>query len=305
MTVTVRRRLVSPTTRRPRLRQVKPAAFTYHAPESVAEALQILADVGDDGKVLAGGQSLIPILNMRLAAPANLVDINRIAALSTVDTSATAVTVGATARHADVERHVAAYGVQPLLRRALRLVAHPAIRNRGTTCGSLAHADPAGEMTAVLALTGGTVRISSAAGQRDVGAEEFFVGPLECCLRPGELLESAMFPAFERGTGSAFVEVARRHGDYALCGVTAAVTVVAGTVSAARAAYISVGPTPLLLDLTDAVAGQPVATADWTAAGRLAQSRVSPEADIHATVSYRRHLVGVLTARAVAEAAAR
>lgn len=283
---------------------MKPAAFSYHAPHSVDEALQVLAEVGDEGKVLAGGQSLVPILNMRLAAPAHLVDINRIAGLSTVDIMDAAVTVGATARHTEVERDDAAYAVQPLLRRALRLVAHPVIRNRGTTCGSLAHADPAGEMTAVLVLTGGTVRIRSSHGQRDVGAADFFVGPLESCLQPGELVESATFPAFAPGTGSAFVEVARRHGDYALCGVAAAVTVVDGTVSAARAAYISVAPTPLLLDLTHPVAGVAAADVDWTAAGRLAESQVDPEADIHATAAYRRRLVGVLTARALAEAAA-
>ena len=282
---------------------MKPPAFVYHAPETLAEALDVLAEVGDDGKVLAGGQSLVPILNMRLAAPEHLVDINRVAGLSTVDTSGSAVTVRATARHADIERDDAAYRVQPLLRRALRLVAHPAIRNRGTTVGSLAHADPAGEMTAVLALTGGRVRLTSSSGHRDVAAAEFFLGPLECCLRAGELVESATFPAFDPGTGSAFVELARRHGDYALCGVAAAVTVVDGVVSAARAAYISVGPTPLVLDLTDAVVTRPLPHADWTAAGRLAQSQVSPEADIHATASYRRHLVGVLTARALAEAA--
>ncbi len=281
---------------------MKPPAFVYHAPETLAEALDVLAEVGDDGKVLAGGQSLVPILNMRLAAPEHLVDINRVAGLSTVDTSGSAVTVRATARHADIEGDDAAYRVQPLLRRALRLVAHPAIRNRGTTVGSLAHADPAGEMTAVLALTGGRVRLTSSSGHRDVAAAEFFLGPLECCLRAGELVESATFPAFDPGTGSAFVELARRHGDYALCGVAAAVTVVDGVVSAARAAYISVGPTPLVLDLADAVVTVPLPRADWAAAGRLAQSQVSPEADIHATASYRRHLVGVLTARALAEA---
>lgn len=282
---------------------MKPSAFSYHAPGSVDEALCVLGEVGDEGKVLAGGQSLVPILNMRLAAPAHLVDINRIPGLSTVDVADNAVTIGATARHAEVERHEAAYGVQPLLRRALRLVAHPAIRNRGTTCGSLVHADPAGEMTAVLALTGGTVRVRSRGEQRNVEAADFFVGPLESCLEAGELVESATFPAFAAGTGSAFVEVSRRRGDYALCGVAAAVTVVAGAVDSARTAYISVGPTPVVLDLTDAVAGTPVDRADWAAAGRLAQSQVSPEADIHATVSYRRHLVGILTARALAEAA--
>jgi len=284
---------------------VKPAAFTYHAPETLAEALQVLAEVGEDGKVLAGGQSLLPILNMRLAAPGHLVDINRIPGLAAVDSAADAVTVGATARHADVERDDAASRVQPLLRQGLRLVAHAAIRNRGTTCGSLAHADPAGEMTAVLALTGGTVRLVSAAGERELSAADFFVGPLESCLGPGELLCSATFPAFPSGTGTAFVEVARRKGDYALCGVAAAVGVDPdGVVTSVRTAYISVDPTPLVLDLTEAVGGTSAATADWAAAGGLARSRVSPEPDIHATASYRAHLVGVLTARALVEAAA-
>lgn len=255
--------------------------------------------------MLAGGQSLVPILNMRLAAPAHLVDINRIPTLSTVDTSETHVTVGATARHADVEHDRDAGRRQPLLRRALRLVAHPAIRNRGTTCGSLAHADPAGEMTAVLALTGGTVRVADLAGHTDVTAEQFFLGPLESCLRPDQMVVSASFPAFAAGTGSAFLEVARRHGDYALCGVAVAVAVdPEGAVTSARAAYISVGPVPLVLDLTESVSGQPAGHADWAAAGRLARSLVAPEADIHATADYRRQLVEVLTTRALAEAAA-
>ncbi len=284
---------------------MKPAAFSYHAPDSVKDAMRVLAEVGDEGKVLAGGQSLLPILNMRLASPAHLVDINRISALSTVDSADSVVTVGAIARHADVEQDDRAYAVQPLLRQALQLVAHPAIRNRGTTCGSLAHADPSGEMTAVLALTGGTVRLRSATSQRDVDAEEFFVGPLESCLRPGELLVSATFPAFAPGSGSAFVEVARRHGDYALCGVAAMVTCGSdGSVVAARTAYISVAPTPLVLDLTDAVVGAPVGAADWAAAGRLARDAVSPDADIHATAAYRRRLTEVLTVRGLTAAAA-
>lgn len=284
---------------------MKPAAFTHHAPESIADALAVLAEVGEGGKVLAGGQSLVPILNMRLAAPPHLVDINRIASLSTVDSDGSGVTVGAIARHAELEADDSAYAVQPLLRRAVRLVAHPAIRNRGTTCGSLAHADPAGEMTAVLALTGGSVRLAAANREPvDVAAEDFFVGPLECSLQTGQLLVSAYFPAFGPRTGSAFVEVARRHGDYALCGVALAVTVDPdAAVTQVRAAYISVAPTPLVLDLTEAVDGEPASTADWPAAGRLAESLVDPEADIHATASYRRRLVGVLTARAGAEAA--
>ena len=142
----------------------------------------MLAQVGDEGKVLAGGQSLLPMLNMRLAAPAHLVDINRLSRARLRPGRGRRVRVGALARHAAVERDEPAYAVQPLLRQALRLVAHPVIRNRGTTVGSIAHADPSGEMTAVLALTGGDVQVASAAGRRDVAAADFFAGPLESSL---------------------------------------------------------------------------------------------------------------------------
>ena len=214
--------------------------------------------------------------------------------------------IGALARHADVERDDPAFDALPLLRQALRLVAHPVIRNRGTTVGSLAHADPSGEMTAVLALTGGTVEVARQGSTRTVGADEFFVAPLESAVEPGEMAVSAYFPAPPPRTGTAFVEVARRHGDYAVCGLAAMVTLQQdGTIGQARAAYISVGPTPMVLDLSDALHGQVVAEADWESAGRLAQGQVDPEPDIHATADYRRHLVGVLTGRALREAAGR
>jgi len=285
---------------------VKPSPFAYSAPTSLAEALSVLAEVGADGKVLAGGQSLVPILNMRLAAPAHIIDINRIPDLAFVRVEDGGVRIGALARHADVERDDSAFDTLPLLRQALQLVAHPVIRNRGTTVGSLAHADPSGEMTAVLALTGGTVEVARQGSTRTVGAEEFFVAPLESAVEPGELAVSAHFPVPPPQTGTAFVEVARRHGDYAVCGLAAMVTVQQdGTIGVARAAYISVGPTPLVLDLTEALHGQGVADADWAAAGRLAQDQVDPEPDIHASADYRRHLVGVLTGRALREAAGR
>lgn len=288
---------------------MKPSPFAYSAPESLDEALAVLADVGGDGKVLAGGQSLLPILNMRLAAPGHVVDINRVAGLSYVTVEGDAVRVGALARHAEVEHDQAAYDALPLLRQALRLVAHPVIRNRGTTVGSLAHADPSGEMTAVLALTGGTVTAARVGSTREVAAADFFLGPLESCLEAGELAVSARFPMFPARSGSTFVEVARRHGDYAVCGVAAVVTLdAAGAVASARAAYISVAATPLVLDLTEAVTGRAVRDlrdVDWTSAGELAAAQVDPEADIHATAAYRRHLAGVLTGRALAEAAGR
>jgi carbon-monoxide dehydrogenase medium subunit len=284
---------------------MKPSPFAWSAPGSLDEALQVLAQVGDDGKVLAGGQSLLPLLSMRLAAPAHLVDINRLAELAYVRVEDGAVRVGALARHAHVERDEPAYAAQPLLRRALQLVAHPVIRNRGTTVGSIAHADPSGEMTAVLALTGGTVHVASAQGRRDVAAEDFFTGPLETSMTYGELAEAVTFPAFAPGSGTTFVELARRHGDYAMCGLGAVVTVADGVVTAARAGYVSVAPTPVVLDLTEAVRGSEPGAADWKAAGELAAGQVDPEPDIHATADYRRHLVRVLTARALAEAAGR
>jgi len=285
---------------------VKPSSFAYSAPTSLAEALGVLAEVGDDGKVLAGGQSLVPILNMRLAAPAHIIDINRIPDLAFVRVEDGGVRIGALARHADVERDDAAFDGLPLLRQALRLVAHPVIRNRGTTVGSLAHADPSGEMTAVLALTGGTVELARQGATRTVVADDFFLAPLESAVQPGELAVSAHFPVPPPRTGSAFVEVARRHGDYAVCGLAALVTLREdGTIGQARSAYISVGPTPVVLDLTEAVHGRAPAEADWGAAGELAKGQVDPEPDIHATADYRRHLVGILTVRALREAAGR
>jgi carbon-monoxide dehydrogenase medium subunit len=286
---------------------VKPSAFTYHRPADLAAALAVLAEVGGHGKVLAGGQSLLPILSMRLAAPEHLVDINRLTELAYVRSSADGVRVGALARHAQVERDGAAAAVQPLLRQALALVAHPTIRNRGTVVGSLAHADPSGELTAVLALTGGSVSVAGLAGGREIAAPDFFVGPLESAVRPGELAVEAYFPALPARSGTAFVEVSRRHGDYAVCGVAAVVTLdEAGAVASARTGYVSMGPTPVVLDLTSAAppTGSLDDPAAWRSAGEAAAAQLEPEADIHATADYRAQLGRVLTARVLARAAA-
>ncbi len=281
---------------------MKPSRFTYHAPTSLDEALGVLADVGHDGKVLAGGQSLIPVLSMRLAAPGHLIDINGLPELAWVRADDDAVRVGALARHADIERDAVANDALPLLRSTLALVAHPAIRNRGTIVGSLAHADPAAELPAVLALLGGSVQVASRTGERTVDAADLFVGPLETSLRPDDLVVSASFPRLPDHTGAAIVEVSRRHGDFALAGVVATVSVDDGRVSSAKAACFAVGPVPFLVDLTDAIADG--GTADWRAAGRLAAELVDPQDDIHATAAYRRQLVEVLTQRALRRAAA-
>jgi aerobic carbon-monoxide dehydrogenase medium subunit len=281
---------------------MKPPPFRYSRPETVAEAVAVLAELGEEGKVLAGGQSLIPLLSLRLAAPAHLVDINRLPGLSYVRADDGQVRVGALARHASVLASPAA-AAQPLLGKALRWVAHPAIRNRGTTVGSLVHADPAAELPAVLALLGGSVRVVSAAGERLVAGSEFFLGPLESAVRPDELAAEALFPALPARYGTAFTEVSRRQGDYALCGVAALAQVGEdGLVRQARASYLSVGPRPVVLDLTGAVAGTVGDEPALAEAAGLARAKIETAGDIHATAGYRRHLVGVLTARALAEA---
>lgn len=284
---------------------MKPPPFGYSRPETIAEALATLAALGPDGKVLAGGQSLLPLLNMRLAAPHHLVDINRLADLDYVRVADGMVRVGALARHARVLADPAASQAQPLLASALRLVAHPTIRNRGTTVGSIVHADPAGEMTAVLALLGGSVRLASAAGERLVPAASFFLGPLESDVRPGELATEAVFPVLPPLAGTACCEVSRRHGDYAVCGIAALVQLDAEhRISHARVACLSVAPNPLVLDLTAPLAGVAADAAEpaLAAAAALARGQVDPEPDIHASADYRRHLTGVLTARALREA---
>jgi carbon-monoxide dehydrogenase medium subunit len=281
---------------------VKPSPFTYHRPGSVEEAVQMLADLGEDAKVLAGGQSLVPLMSMRLAAPAHLVDINHIPGLGAVTVSGDVVRVGALARHADVERHAGAHDAVPLLRRALVHVAHPTIRNRGTTVGSLVHADPAAEMPAVLALLGGTVVLRSAGDSRTVAAGDFFVGPMQSAMRPDELAVAATFPSPPPGSGTAFVELSRRQGDYAMCGVAALVTTDRErALTSAAVALVSVGPGPVVVDVTEAITGsggglRPDAVHD------LVDAAIEPEADIHASEQYRRHLAHVLTERALDEA---
>jgi aerobic carbon-monoxide dehydrogenase medium subunit len=282
---------------------VKPAAFAYHAPRSVEEALDTLAELGDDGKVLAGGQSLIPLLNMRLAAPAALVDLERLDELDTLEVGDDAVRVGARVRHARLHRDDDAAAAIPLLRQALDWVAHPVIRNRGTSLGSIVHADPAAELPAVLALLGGHVEVASTAGTRSVAASEFLLGPLESDVRTGELAVAVTFPRPAPGTRTAFVELSRRHGDYALAGVGVRVTFADGQVTDAAATFIGVSDVPEVIELGEALRGRPADDLDLDAARALADAAIEPDADIHATADYRRHLAGVLLGRALQAAA--
>ncbi|WP_404384490.1 FAD binding domain-containing protein [Knoellia locipacati] len=285
---------------------MKPAPFVHHSPRTLVEAVAVLGEVGYDGKVLAGGQSLIPVLNMRLAQPAHLVDINRVAGLDTVTVTETHVRVGATVRHARLEKDEDAYAVLPLLRQALRNVAHPAIRNRGTTVGSIAHADAAGEMPSIAVLTDAVIEAVGPRGRREIAAREFFEGPLQTVLEADEILEAVRFGRFTPGTRTAFLESARRHGDYALAGLGVAVDLDGdgpdAVVRGARAAYVSVTDIPVVIDLTDAVAGQPVSSATWDGVEDIVSAGIAPEADIHASSDYRRALAVELTRRALTAA---
>ncbi|GGM97968.1 carbon monoxide dehydrogenase [Terrabacter tumescens] len=288
---------------------MKPAPFEHHAPLTVEQAVAVLTEVGHDGKVLAGGQSLIPILNMRLASPAHLVDINRVAGLDTVEVTPDAVRVGALVRHAGLERSESAYAALPLLRQALVNVAHPAIRNRGTTVGSIAHADAAGEMPAILALTDGVVEVAGPTGSREIAWSDFFLGALETSLAAEELAVAVRFGRLPAGTGTAFTEAARRHGDYAMAGVGVTVTVTDGVVSGARASFVSVTDVPSVLDLGPALGGVEPGSGAWASAlddaAEAVRDHVDPEGDIHASADYRRMLVTELTRRVLPQAADR
>ena len=282
---------------------MKPAPFAHHAPRSLDEAVAVLGEVGHDGKVLAGGQSLIPMLSMRLAAPAHLIDINGVAGLDTIEVTPDAVRVGATVRHRALERSEHAYAVLPLLRQALVKVAHPAIRNRGTTVGSIAHADAAGEMPSIAVLTDAVIDVRGPGGAREIPAHEFFTGPLETALAADELVIAVRFGRFPAGTVTGFVESARRSGDYALAGVGVAIHGADDAVIAARASFVSVTDVPDVLDLSPVLAG---ATASDLAARAddlvtAVREHVAPEADIHASADYRRMLAAELTRRLVAE----
>lgn len=276
---------------------MKPAPFAYRRPGSLAEAVATLA--GDSGaKVLAGGQSLIPLLSMRLAAPSVVVDINAVPGLDTIEVGDDGVRVGALARHAAVLASVDVRRVQPLVPMALAHVAHATIRNRGTTVGSLVHADAAAEMPMVFTLLAGSLEVVSTRGRRTIAAPDLIVGPLETTVAHDEIAVSAFFPALAADGGVAFEEIARRHGDYALCGVAAVVRVEGDRVTSARAGYLSVSDVPVVVDLTEAMDGQ-VSPAALSAAGEFALEQLDPAADIHATAEYRAQLARVLTARVV------
>jgi len=286
---------------------MKPASFRYFRPDTLDEALDLLRTYGDDAKPLAGGQSLVPAMNFRLAQPAVLVDLNRIPNLGAIDSGGDGLRVGGMVRHRTLERdtHVAAHA--PLVTAAMPLVAHPPIRTRGTLGGSLAHADPAAELPAVMLALDAAFVLRSQTRTRTVGASDFFMGLYTTAMEPDELLIEVVVPPHAPRTGSAVQEVVRRHGDFALAGAAAVVALDArGVVTSARLALFGVDERPVLAaGAADALVGMAPTPEAIDEAANLAGGRdVSPMTDIHASSRYRRHLATVLARRVLTHAAA-
>ena len=288
---------------------MKPAWFDYFAPRSLDEALRILGDAGPDGRVLAGGQSLMPMLNFRLASPAILVDINRIPEFGRLDASRNALSIGALVRHAHLLRSPDVRAGWSLLRQATEFVAHPAIRNRGTVCGSCAHNDPAAEHPGVLTTLDGTVVIASRAGRRELPAQEFFTGMMSTALVPGEMVVELRYPRPAPGTGTGFAEFARRLGDFAIAGAAAALTIRGGICERARLTIIGMGRGPTRATAAETLlTGRRLGANDAADAFAEASAKVVAEVDaaddVHASAGYRRHLAGVMAGRALQQALA-
>jgi aerobic carbon-monoxide dehydrogenase medium subunit len=286
---------------------VKPVDFDLHQPEGVAEAVGLLAQYADeDAKVLAGGQSLLPLLNFRLARPRHVIDVGRVASLTEIRRTAAGVTVGAMARQAQAERSRSVAADVPLLAAALPHIAHPPVRNRGTVGGSLAHADAAAELPSVAAALDVTLVAVSSRGQREIPAADFFTTHMTTALAPDELLTEIRFPRAAAGTGAAFLEVARRRGDFALVGLAAQVRMEGGHIAEARLCVSGVDHVPHRCRESERllVGARPGTPAVEEAADALRET-IRPSGDLHATAAYRRDAAGTLLVRAVAEAAQR
>ncbi|MGQ0551301.1 MAG: FAD binding domain-containing protein [Armatimonadota bacterium] len=300
---------------------MKPPAFLYAAPESVEETLALLAEYGSEAKLLAGGQSLMPLLNMRLARPAVLIDLNRVKGLDHITAANGEIRIGAMTRQRAAERSPVLASRLPLITDALRWVGHAQIRNRGTVGGSLAHADPAAELPAVAAALDATLMVRGQNGTRALSSGEFFVGYLTTAIEPAEVLTEIRIPVMTRDAGWAFAEISRRHGDFALVGTAAVIHTDSGErCRDVRLAFTGVGPTPVRIrEAEAAVEGQRLmkdGESGRGGAGRLddallrevaqiVSGRLQPESDIQASAEYRKHVAGVLARRALTAAAAR
>lgn len=276
----------------------------YILPDTLADAIAALAEHGGDAKVIAGGQSLMPMLAFRLLAPKFLVDIGRLPGLRAIDISAQAIEIGALVTWRDIERDVRLIEVHPLLVAAIAHVAHYQIRNRGTVGGSLAHADPAAEMLGIAVTCDAQISIAGSTGQRIVSAQDFCLGGLSTVLEPDELVVGVKLPAWKNGRRWAFEEFARRRGDFALAGVALFFDCNAhGAVQGAHIGVIGVADRPMRLGAVEALLEGKVLNADLVMrAADLARHAVDPPDDIHADADYRRDLIGVLLERALARA---
>ena len=285
---------------------MKPAPFEYFAPRSVAETLDLLARYGDDGKILAGGQSLVPLMNFRLARPASLIDINRVAELDYVRPADGGLAFGALTRHYRLESDPLVAERCPLLPVVARLIGHVQIRHRGTIGGSIAHADPVAELCLAAALLDAEIDVQGAGGTRTLQPEEFFLTYLTTALEPTELLTEVRFPGLPAGAGWSVQEFARRHGDFAIVATAAVLEAENGVCRTARVAVAGGAPTAVRSPGAEAaLVGQPLGAEAFSAAAEAAMAEADPESDLHASADYRRKMVGVFVRRALEEAATR
>jgi carbon-monoxide dehydrogenase medium subunit len=282
---------------------MKPAAFDYHAPTTLDQALDLLREHGEEARILAGGQSLVPTMAFRMARPGVLVDINRIGALGYVAVEGESLRIGALARHAWFETPVAAGPVGALLAQVAHSIAHAPIRQRGTFCGSLAHADPASEWCATVLALGGTLLLAGPDGQREIAARDWFQGVFSTAIKPGEMLVEVRLPLLEAGWCCGFAEFSRRAGDFALAMAVTALRVEDGVVREARIALGGIGGRPVLATAAAALLiGQPPGAAIARAAAERAADTCDPQDDIHAPAEYRRDLVRSMVRRALTQA---
>jgi carbon-monoxide dehydrogenase medium subunit len=283
---------------------MKPPPFDYRRAETLEHACDLLSEHGDDAKILAGGQTLIPMLNYRLARPKMLIDISNISDRNQVSDEAHGIRVRATTVYRHVEHSASVEKRLPLLRKAIQNVAHIQIRNKGTLGGSIANADPAAEMPAMSLVFDAQLEVASKRGRRSIPACEFFTTYMTTSLQQDEILESVFFAEPPRWSGWGFEEVARRSGDYALAGSTALVSLDdAGKCVRARVVLFGVAPTPVrATEAETLLLGQPRSTALIQEAAHLVQTVVDPEADVHVTAAYRRTVSAVLTARVLEDA---
>jgi carbon-monoxide dehydrogenase medium subunit len=286
---------------------MKPPIFDYAAPTTLEEAVSLLQAHDGEAKILSGGQSLMPLLNMRLARPELLIDLAKVPGLDYVRDDGGALAVGAMTRQRTVELSDLVRSKHTLVHAATLHIAHPQNRNQGTVGGSLAHADPAAEYPAVALALGARFRASGPNGSREISADDFFVTYLTTSLDPNEVLAEVSFPALPANAGWSFVEVARRHGDFAMAGVVATMTVAAGKCDDARVVLFGVGATPVRARQAEQMLrGEKPTESLFENAGRKASEEIDePLSDVHATAEYRRDLARVLTRRALLEAAGR